>query len=95
MKDHCHAYNFYSISLSLQASQNTSDEKEQAVIGPAELLYQGSHRLLITGFKVFSRIFKVNNNNSQEYVFKARPPLPPLLAIRSSHKILYCHMILT
>ena len=27
--------------------------------------------------------------------FKARPPLPPLLAIRSSHKILFCHMILT
>ena len=26
--------------------------------------------------------------------FKARPPLPPLLAVHSSHKILYCHMIL-
>ena len=30
----------------------------------------------------FSRIF-----------FKVRPPLPPLLAVRSSHKILYCHNI--
>ena len=27
--------------------------------------------------------------------FKARPPLPLLLAIHSSHKILYCHMNLT
>ena len=27
--------------------------------------------------------------------FKARSPLPPLLSIRSSHTILYCHMILT
>ena len=27
--------------------------------------------------------------------FKARPPLPLLLAVRSSYKILYCHMILT
>ena len=31
---------------------------------------QGSHRLLITGFKVFSRIFKVNNNNSQGYILR-------------------------
>ena len=52
---------------------------------------QGSPRLLITGFKVFSRIFKVNNNNSQKCkYFKAQPPLSPLLSIHSSHKIL-CH----
>ena len=46
---------------------------------------QGSHRLFITGFKVFSRIIKVNNNNSPGYILiKARPPLPLLLAVRSS-----------
>ena len=27
--------------------------------------------------------------------FKAWPPLPPLLAVHSSHKILYCQMIFT
>ena len=65
---------------------------------------------MITGFTVFSRIFKVNNNNFQGYIFKdfqgqqqqfsriyfkARPPLPPLLEVRSTYKIIYCHMILT
>ena len=35
------------------------------------------------GQQQFSRIY-----------FKARPPLPPLLAVRSSNIILYCHMIL-
>ena len=32
--------------------------------------HQGSHRLFTTGFKVFSRIFKVNNNNSQGYILR-------------------------
>ena len=32
--------------------------------------FQGSHTPLTTGFKVFSRIFKVNNNNSQGYILR-------------------------
>ena len=43
-----------------------------------------------TGFQVFSR----STTTILRIYFKARPPLPPLLAIHSSHKIL-CHMILT
>ena len=31
---------------------------------------QGSHRLLLTGFKVFSSIFKVNNNNSKGHILR-------------------------
>ena len=43
-------------------------------------------------------LFKDFQGQQQQFsriYFKAWPPLPPLLAVRSSHKILYCHMILT
>ena len=39
--------------------------------------------------------FKGQQQQFSRIYFKAQPPLPPLLAIRSSHKILYCHTILT
>ena len=35
---------------------------------------QGSHRLWITGYNVFSRHFKVSNNNSQGYISRHSPP---------------------
>ena len=38
--------------------------------------------------------FQGQQQSSRIY-FKAQPPLPPLLAVRFFHKILYCHMILT
>ena len=41
-------------------------------------------------------LFKDFQGQQQQFsriYFKAWPPLPLLLAIRSSHKIFYCHMI--
>ena len=43
-------------------------------------------------------LFKDFQGQQQQFsriYFNARPPLPPLVAICSSHKILYCPMILT
>ena len=54
------------------------------------MLVQGSHRLLITGCKVFSRLFQGQQQQFSRIHFKARPPLPPLLPTK-----FYCHMILT
>ena len=38
--------------------------------------------------------FQGQQQQSWRMYFKAQPPLPPLLVVRSSHKILYCQMIL-
>ena len=43
-------------------------------------------------------LFKDFQGQQQQFssiYFKTRPPLPPLLAVHSSHKNLYCHMTLT
>ena len=43
-------------------------------------------------------LFKDFQGEQQQFsrtYFKARPPLPPLLANGSSHEILFCHMTLT
>ena len=37
--------------------------------------------------------FQGQQQQCSKIYFKALPPLPPLLAVRSSHKILYCDIL--
>ena len=53
----------------------------------------GPYRLFIAGFRGFSR--SLNVNNSQGQIFKAQPPLYPLLVVHSSHKMLNHYMTVT
>ena len=38
--------------------------------------FQGSHRLLITGFRVFSKIYKINNSSEFQIYFTLSPISP-------------------
>ena len=57
-------------------------------------LYTGFLQTFDNWIQGLFKDFKGQQQFSRIY-FKERPPLPILLAVRSSHKILYCHMILT
>ena len=69
----------------------------------AVLVWIPTQGCTVTGFpQTFDNwiqgLFKDFQGQQQQFsrtYFKARPPLPPLLANGSSHEILFCHMTLT
>ena len=58
-------------------------------------IYSGFLQTLDNWIQGLFKDFQGQQQQFSRIYFKARPPLPSLIAVRSSHKILYCHMILT